>query len=361
MKPMKAVTQILRYCVATILACVAMMSAATAQAPVFNPTSWDGLQSGPLKQAGKKIIFIAHDLHNGGITSFFRNFEGATRQLGWQIQLVDGGGEREALRSRLAEAISERPDAIVFGGFQVDADLSELCAKARRMNIVLVGWHASANPGPTSDLFDNIATSSDEVASIAANFLIQNSTGDVGVVIINDSRFAVANAKSHYMQEILSHCKRCQVLSVEDVPISDARGRVPALVRDLNQRYGKRWTHTLAINDVYFDEMNFPLVEVSRGDIKNISAGDGSNNAISRIRWGESQQVATVAEPLGVQGWQLADELNRAFAGQPPSNYVSKPVLLTTDSLRLYDKGREGELSYRSTYSAIWSGKMASK
>jgi ribose transport system substrate-binding protein len=334
-----------------------VLSTASAQTPVFNPAQWDGPRSGPPMQSGKKIVFLAYDLQNGGVTSLFRNFENATRQLGWQIRLLDGGGQQEKLRARFAEAISERPDAIVLGGFQVDADLSNLCAQARRSNIVLIGWHASASPGPTTELFDNIASSSDEVAFVAANFVIQNTTGDVGVVIINDGRFAVANAKLRHMQDVLSRCKRCQVLSVEDVPISDARNKIPALVRSLNERYGKRWTHTLAINDIYFDEMNFPLMAAGRSDIQNISAGDGSNKAIARIRGGKSQQAATVAEPLGVQGWQLADELNRAFAGRPPSNYVSKPVLLTTESLRFFEGGGEGERSYRDTYSAIWNGK----
>ena len=334
----------------------------SAHAQIFNPSSWDGPRTGPPRQGAKSIVFVAHDLQNGGITSLFRNFENATRQLGWQVRLLDGAGQREKLHARLAEAIGEHPDAIVFGGFQMTADIVDLGAQAKRAKIVLIGWHAAADPGPTGELFDNIATSSDEVASAAANYVIQNSTGNVGAVIINDSRFAVANAKSRQMQEVLAKCKRCQMLSVEDVPISEARHRIPALVRDLNERYGKRWTHTLAINDIYFDEMNFPLTAAGRSDVQNVSAGDGSNTAISRIRWGKSQQVATVAEPLGVQGWQLADELNRAFAGQPPSGYVSKPVLLTTPSLRLLEHGGsdDGAL-YREAYSAIWSGKSMAR
>jgi len=49
------------------------------------------------------------------------------------------------------------------------------------------------------------------------------------------------------------------------------------------------------------------------GDPQNISAGDGSESAYQRIR-DKDYQSATVPEPLNMQGWQLADELNRAFA-----------------------------------------------
>ena len=43
---------------------------------------------------------------------------------------------------------------------------------------------------------------------------------------------------------------------------------------------------------------------------------------------GQSQQVATVSEPLALQGWQLADELNRAFAKVPASDFTSSPILV---------------------------------
>ncbi|MEW4338945.1 hypothetical protein, partial [Chromobacterium vaccinii] len=77
------------------------------------------------------------------------------------------------------------------------------------------------------------------------------------------------------------------------------------------------------------DNINFPLHQAGRADIVNISAGDGSNSAMNRIREGISQQKATVAEPCNQQGWQMADELNRSFARQPPSGFVSKPILVT--------------------------------
>ena len=49
----------------------------------------------------------------------------------------------------------------------------------------------------------------------------------------------------------------------------------------------------------------------------NISAGDGSTSAYQRID-SNQYQYATIPEPLNLQGWQLIDELNRAFAGTKP-------------------------------------------
>jgi len=338
------------------------ISCCIAQSPPTSSVAWDGPTSGPTKQSGKKIIFIAQDLRNGGISAAFRNFGLAASVLGWQVRLTDGIGDRKTIHTQFEEALRAHPDGIVLGGFQIDPDFEDLGAIAKQSKIILVGWHAASDPGPTPDLFANIATPSLEVAKMVANYVIQNSKGNVGVVLINDSRFSVANAKTRYMQDVFDKCKRCRVLSVEDIPISDASNQIPITVPRLNQTYGKTWTHTLAINDVYFDEMNFPLTAIDRADIQNVSAGDGSNKALSRIKSGKSQQVATVAEPLGVQGWQLADELNRAFAGQAPSGYVSKPILVTTQLLKqLNGADIDSNIPYQGAYTAIWKPKTSAK
>ena len=105
----------------------------------------------------------------------------------------------------------------------------------------------------------------------------------------------------------------------------------------LLERYGAKWTYTLASNDLYFDFIGPPLISAGRdpkGPPVNISAGDGSNSADERIRGGQFQ-AATVPEPLLLQGWQLVDELNRGFAGQPPSGYVAPVHLVTAQNVDL--------------------------
>ena len=91
------------------------------------------------------------------------------------------------------------------------------------------------------------------------------------------------------------------------------------LTTALLQRYGDEWTHSLAINDIYFDFMGPALAAAGvagDGAPKAVAAGDGSESAYQRIRAGQYQAV-TVAEPLNLQGWQLVDELNRAIQGEP--------------------------------------------
>ena len=90
----------------------------------------------------------------------------------------------------------------------------------------------------------------------------------------------------------------------------------------------------------------------------NISAGDGSESSFQRIR-AKQYQIATVPEPLHEQGWQLVDELNRAFAKQPWSGYVSGIHLVTADNIA-YDGGPDNVFDpangYRDVYKKIWAG-----
>jgi ribose transport system substrate-binding protein len=319
--------------------------------------------SGPVAQPAKTVVFIASDYRNGGVMGVYRGFEEAAKKLGWQIHLEDGRGHKATQAATLTQVIASQPHGVVFGGFDPD-DFAEQVAGAKQNKVTLVGWHAAKDAGPTKDLFVNVSTKPVEVAKIAADYVIQDAIArkrPVGVVIFNDNQYAVANAKTEAMKTTIQAClgyKGCKVLSVENVLISEAAAAMPAVVQKLVALHGTAWTYSLAINDVYFDEINYPLLQAKRTDIHNVSAGDGSTKAIGRIGAGISQQVATVAEPLKMQGYQLADELNRALAGAPPSGFQSKPILVTRELLKTTgNRGIEATLGFEAAYSAIWTKK----
>ena len=116
------------------------------------------------------------------------------------------------------------------------------------------------------------------------------------------------------------------MLAIEDTPIGDLSNRMGQLTTSLLAKYGKAWTYSIAVNDLYFDFAVPSLVSAgvdpATGYPRQIAAGDGSVPAFQRIRQ-KQFQLATVAEPLHLHGWQCIDELNRAFAGQPPSGFVA--------------------------------------
>lgn len=336
-----------RYGYATVFCLCGLLCSALVAA-----SAWAGPKQPPPVRRDMQVSFIAADFRNGGVVGVYRSFERAAKLLGWQVHTVNGRGDPNEIRRVAALVLERKPDGVVLGGFEPD-HLGDLHQAFKARGIVLLGWHAGDRPGPTDKLFSNISSEPLQVADLATDYAMRD--GQIGVVIFTDSQFAIATAKTQRMVQRLEACAQCKVLSVEDLPIASAGKGMEARVRSLQRRFGAAWSHTLAINDVYFDHINVPLNALGRKDIRNISAGDGSAKALGRIHSGLSQQVATVAEPLSRQGWQLVDELNRAFAGQPPSLFVAPPLLITPQLLQGSDDlNIELDFSYEDAYLRLW-------
>lgn len=324
---------------------------------------WTGPTSGPKAPAGKTIVYVSADQRNGGALGVGQGVEEAGKSIGWTVRVLDGQGTVSGRSSALQQAIALQPDGLVLG--TVDAkEQAELIAQAAAAGIKVVGWHSVTNPGPSAEykLFTNIATAPLDVAKAAASFAVADSKGKAGVVIFTDSTYAIAVAKSDAMAEVIKACGGCKVLDVEDTPLAEASTRMPQLTTSLLQRFGTDWTYALSINDLTFDFMSASLSSAGvaqDGYPRNVSAGDGSEAAFQRIR-SKFFQSGTVAEPLRLHGWQAVDELNRAFAGAPPSGFVAPVHLVTSDNIgsdggpqNVYDP----DDGYRDAYAKIWSGK----
>ncbi|HWH93023.1 MAG TPA: substrate-binding domain-containing protein, partial [Baekduia sp.] len=207
------------------------------------------------------------------------------------------------------------------------------------------------------NLFTNVTTDPTAVARLAARYVIADSDGAAGAVIVTDPAYRIATFKADIMASELRTCARCRLLSLVRSPISEAQQRMPAVVSGLLKRFGRRFGYLLAINGAYVGGARAGLEDAGRHGTDapyGVAAGDGDAAELERIRGGD-YQLASVAEPLYLQGWQLIDELNRALAGERPSGYVAPPRLITRAN------APEGGVfdppsGYRETYRRIWSG-----
>jgi ribose transport system substrate-binding protein len=333
----------------------AIVAAATAPA-----AAWDGPSTGPQAAPGKTVIYVAGDMRNGGIQEVGDGVKEAGAKIGWTVRVLDGQGSVSGVQSAFGQAIALKPDGIIVGGFDVVQNAASI-RQATDLGIKVAAWHGAPSPGPMPDhgIVANITSDSARVAKVAADYAIAESGGHAGVIIFTDSAYAIALSKARMMEAEIKTCTGCTVLAFEDTPLADTSTRMPQLTTTLLQKFGDKWTYSLAINDLYFDFIGPPLISAGRdasGPPANISAGDGSSSAYGRIR-GVQYQVATVPEPLLMQGWQAVDELNRAFAGQPASGYVAPVHLVVTANVE-QDGGKndhyDPDNGYRTIYAKIW-------
>ncbi len=320
---------------------------------------WTGPRDGPRAQPGKRIALVNEDLRNGGILGVDEGVLEAAKVIGWSVKVFDSGGTPEGRKKMLADALDSRPDGLIIFGGDAHALLPGLRPFAER-GIPIVGWHVAARAGPVpgTPVAMNVSTDPLAVARVTASAAIVQSGGHAGVVIFTDTNYELPKAKANAMAAVVRACSGCTLLEVRDVAISRNAELMPGATRALLARYGKRWTHALAINDIYFD---YAVPVMTQAGLPNaalsmLSAGDGSDSAFLRIRTG-TFQTGTVAEPLNLHGWQLVDEMNRLFAGEHVTGYVFPVHLVTADNISadggdrlLYDPAN----GYRDIYRRIW-------
>ncbi len=322
--------------------------------------AWDGPTTGPKAVPDKLIIYVSTDQRNSGVRAAGDGVEEAAGVIGWKFRAIDGRGTMDGELTALSQAVALKPAGIVIGGIDA-ASHADAIEQAAARGIKVVGWHVGPKPGPIASppVVFNINTEPPEVGKAAAMYAVADSNGTAGVVIFTDHVYGMAVAKSDAMAAVIKQCGGCALLDVINAPLATTSERMSQLTTSLLQRFGKKWTYSMGINDLYYDFMA-PALQAAGipgdGYPRNISGGDGSPSAFQRIRRKE-YQVGTAADPLRLQGWQCVDEMNRAFAGAPASGYVPPVHLFTTANI-----GTDGgphdvfdpDNGYRAHYKTIW-------
>jgi len=332
---------------------------AQATAPV---TAWDGPTTGPKAQGKKLVVYASADQRNGGASGVGDGAQEAAQALGWDFRILDGQGSVPGRTSALTQAIALKPDGIILGTIDA-AEQAPVIEQAVAAGIKVVGWHSGAAPGKIDGVpgvFTNITTDPLEVAKASGLYAVVDSDGKANVILFTDSIYAIATAKTNAEKTAVEGCKGCKVLEVVDTPIGELANNMGQITTSLLSKYGEDWTYSIGVNDLYFDfaapSLQSAGVDPATGYPRQIAAGDGSVPAFQRIR-DKQYQLATVAEPLHLHGWQTIDELNRAFAGEQPSGYVAHVHLFINSNIdkdgganNIFDPGN----GYQNEYKKIW-------
>ncbi|MEO1490860.1 MAG: substrate-binding domain-containing protein [Pseudomonadota bacterium] len=337
---------------------IALALGAALAGPALAETPFDGPTSGPKAAEGKSIVVVAADLKNGGILGVTNGVEEAAAKIGWDVRVLDGAGSVSGRTAAIGQALALQPDGMIINGFDAIEQQAAL-EGVSAASIPMVAWHSGPKIGcdAPGGIFANVSTDAMTVSEVAAQWAMKDGGDKVGAVIFTDSTYQIAIDKADRIKETIE-AMGGTVLEYVDTPIADTSTRMGPLTTSLLQRHGAKWTHALAINDLYFDFMGPALAaagfQPDQGP-KAGSAGDGSEAAFQRIRTGQYQTI-TVAEPLNLQGWQLVDELNRAIQGEACSGYITSPALVTQTGLeKLGDSNAfDPDSPYREAYSKIW-------
>lgn len=322
--------------------------------------NWQLPKSSPQAQGDKIIAFIASDMRNGGVETVAAGVAEALSALGWHLIIFDGKGTDLGQATALLKAKLINADAYILGG----VDEKQQFKYIKQLNLLdkpIVGWHSAESVVLPEDslLFANITTSAADVGYMAACYTVKGSSQAVRAIIFTDNDFSIARIKTQAITDVLEKCRNCELVSVEDISISGNRTSFSKKIYEILDTNKGDVTHFIAINDVYFDYLQ-AILDGTSLDLselpQSISAGDGSQEAYRRIKQGLFQQ-ATVPEPLLLQGWQVVDELNRAFNLEDRSNYSAPLVLVDKRNVEVYTNNKgifEPGIDYRSHFLKLW-------
>lgn len=350
---------------AASVAHILAVSRAAVAAATANVTTWGGPTTGPKAQKNKFIVYVSEDQTNAGAAGVGAGVEQAAKVIGWKFKLIDAGGTVNGEVSAMNQAIALRPNGIVIGAIDVSLVAKQL-DQCKKLGIPVVGWHSASNPGPVAKppLFANVQSDLADSATLLTQYVIATTDAKAQVVIMTWNLYAASIEKADAMRSEIEKCVTCKLLSFDNSPLTTASTRMPTYTASLVQRFKGKLTDVMMYNDGFADYMapalrSLGIPTSGPGSIALVSAGDGSNTAFDRIRTG-NYQTATIPEPLNEHGWQIVDDLNRAFAGDPPSSYVTPLHLVVKSDVNL-DGGTHDVFNpdndYEGHYEAIWGVK----
>jgi ribose transport system substrate-binding protein len=343
--------------------CTAALAKADAAVKLASNSSapWTGPKSGPKAAAGKTIYYVAQTMTNGGVAGAEAGLEEAAKAIGWSVKVLDGQGTQQGMAQAMQQAVTLKADGIVVGGFD-PATTSDAIKAANAAGIPVIGWHAeaTAGPQPSVGLFSNVTTLRADVSRISADWAISDSRGKGGVVVFSDFSIPFAKGKSDEITAELKTCSSLKILKYDNIPIGNSTSTLmQSETAALIAKFGNKWTQSISINGSLYVT---PIATAMRAAGKkgsdfphNVGAGDGSTDEYSRIAAGQFQSV-TVPEPLTQEGWQIADEFNRAFNKVAATGYVPATHLVTKANIGNATSW-DPQNGYRSIYKKIWGVK----
>jgi ribose transport system substrate-binding protein len=328
---------------------------AAAEAP---STEWAGPTTGPKGAEGKSVACIMYNGTDITAAKWCEGVEQAAEALGWKHTTFDGKGTADRQRSALQSAIALKPDGIVLAAVDAKAQAA-LTSEAAQQGIVLIGIHSAPTPGPKPEdnLFVNISYNPEKAAQLGVDRVIADSDGKAQLVIVAEELYRISRLKGEAARDRIEQCSGCKLLEYKNHPAATASTTTASLFNSFLQKYDQPF-YIWSISDSTYLDPGSPALRaagVPPDGVKLVGA-DGSPAAYERITTGQ-YEIGTVPEPPLLQGWESADQLNRAFNGEEPAPVIDQLFIVTKDNIdRVVENGEffDPENGYADEYKKIW-------
>ncbi|MGH7118546.1 MAG: substrate-binding domain-containing protein [Acetobacteraceae bacterium] len=322
-------------------------------------TKWLGPTTGPKAPHLKlTLAWVSADQAYTPYIYWGNGIKAAAETLGWKVVTFDGHGTVTGTLAAMNQALALNPAVIIT---PADAHaLQKPIRAAIARGIPVIGIHATAFPGPDPELglYMNITSNPADIGRSEAAYVIAATNGTGHDIHIVAAEYAIARFKAKATIEPIKNCPGCKFLEDVDVPLGSVAERMPSVISGLIARYGQSWWMTTCCDGYYTYVAAALRASGSSPDKIHLVGSDGPPASYEMIRKG-NYEVATVPEPSTLFGYEAVDAAVRAFADQPPAQFIQPTYIVTKKDIDA-EGGAQNQFipsnNFACHYKNIWLG-----
>jgi ribose transport system substrate-binding protein len=336
----------------------AKAAVAKAEAPV---ESWSGPTSSPSPAKGKNVYVINCSTAAEGCLRLDAATMEAIEAIGWQGTLLKTDGSLTEYNAAVRQAVDRGADGIILDAIAPSVVKQSVVA-AEQAGVPVVS-NVSGETLPSSSanfkggFFTEVDADNGTMGQLAADWAISATDGKANIGTFVTPDFPVIEKRVEAFDAEMAKCSTCETPPPVVVPVTAWESEGPGSVA--------QFIRANPDTNYFFSTADAPVPFVAQGISTAGATGkipivstEGNAPNIEMIKEG-GPEVAVAASPLEWDSWASVDQMNRAFAGQPPAQQWEPggggiPVKLITENNLPSTKTWSGDLDYEAEFEKLW-------
>jgi ribose transport system substrate-binding protein len=333
--------------------------------------------TGPAAASSKNVAFITCSTQPVGCAYPAESFVEAAKVLGWKARIYDGKlNVNNGYATAFHAAIASNPDAIVMFGIACEEVKTSL-EEAKKANIPVVESITEDCSGsePNGPKLYSVENQFNQDALSAAEFYerfgenqaayVVDKTEGKAKVILTEWVGSQGRRVGTGWKTVFEKCAECEILENVEWEAAEQAPNGP-----LEQRFKTALTKFPEANAaiIAYDSMATfgglakAIVDAGRQSDMLVVSGEGFAETLQLMEEGKGISAEGGAWDNKWAGWELADELNRYFNGEPSvPQGLGLDVIDLEHNLPPEGKTYEADIDYVKAYEEIGSGKKEGK
>jgi ribose transport system substrate-binding protein len=321
-------------------------------------TEWRGPTTSPPPAKGKSVAVISCS-PNEGCQRDVEGFAEASEALGWSVKKIQLKGNVQELQGAMEQALNAGVNGIAVASYP-SAAMENLLARAKQEGVDVVTMLSGSEPPKPEANFPGgflteVGPKPQETGEIAADWIIEQSQGKGNAALVTEEAYPIVIQYMEGFEPAFAKCSGCSLTEKISVPIAEVPTKAaPAVTQLLQANPTTEYLFSYDVADTYAEQAAKQV-----GNPLTLIGTNANAPNLESLRNGGLQQ-ADVAEPLEFAGWAAADQLNRAFNGEPVAEEWTPegkgiPIrLLTAENVPPKGEAYKGDIDFAKEFEKIW-------